>query len=538
MIRNLVINQELNESTADYVAKIDATLVFWGPLGIQDVFLTRRLDYNTVRYACTIVIAEPGPAVFRAAYFERTITQTVEAQVDAFFAANPTYRAVFVRDVSQEVRRRLDRDSVMILYIASLVPNCGQDRSRPVIVQAILDIAPGATGQVSLVTALGLAADVFEVTNRSGVLWEGGERGYAQVAPGTCAWVGFRTSCDPVPPENLVPPSIEGTAYEGYEMSVVSLGVWAGTGNTYTWEWQRNGVTIPGTTDAMTYMGVYADNGAAITILVSATNSLGGPVAEPSNALEQWIPTDLPYAMPMWYDPADASTVTVVAGRISQVDNKAAATPDAVQGTGSAQPLYSDVNGIGAIECDTFGKSLEIGSLGFNQNQTWSLLYGTSSPYAYSVPVSGRCQISGVGGRFSFTRESAAPQQLVQRPGAASFPAAPQLPASDGVGAHTHTKPATVGGNINQVTSYQNGSGPSTYSGSVAVTFADANNSRINAVAATGNRGTCTYLDVILVLGVLTDSEREKWEGYEAWKYHDTSNLPLSHPYKHVAPTP
>jgi hypothetical protein len=35
----------------------------------------------------------------------------------------------------------------------------------------------------------------------------------------------------------------------------------------------------------------------------------------------------------------------------------------------------------------------------------------------------------------------------------------------------------------------------------------------------------------------LADSDREKVEGYLAWKYNLTSNLPIGHPYKNIVPT-
>lgn len=195
MISYQVINQELNESTPDYVARIDAAFVAAGALGLQDVFITRRLDYNTVRFATTLALTDPGPAAVRVSYFTRTSAATVDAQIATFFAANPTYRVIFVRDVSQEIRRRLDHDAVMVFYITSLIPNCGQDRSRPVIVQALEEIAAGATGQVQLVSAAGLLPDTFQVTNRSSSVWEVDTRGYAQVAPGTCLWDGYAGCC-------------------------------------------------------------------------------------------------------------------------------------------------------------------------------------------------------------------------------------------------------------------------------------------------------------------------------------------------------
>jgi hypothetical protein len=120
----------------------------------------------------------------------------VDALAAAFFAAHPTYRVHFCIDISLERRRSLLRNSVLALYVDSVMPNCGSDRSRPVVVEAVDTMVAGATGTVALVTASGLASNQFEVTNRSGFTWHAGQRGYAAAAMGTCDWDGYGTCCD------------------------------------------------------------------------------------------------------------------------------------------------------------------------------------------------------------------------------------------------------------------------------------------------------------------------------------------------------
>lgn len=187
--------QDLNEAVSGYVARLDARLQALGPIGLQDTVLTRRLDLNTIRYELTLSYQQPGTASMRAAFFAATTAQSVDAQVAAAFALLPSARIVFVHDVSQERRRKLDHDSVMVIYTETLVPNCGQDRSRPVIVEANALIAAGASGSCTLVTASGLTADVITVLNRSGAAWAAGKRGYAAARPGTCIWDGYPTCC-------------------------------------------------------------------------------------------------------------------------------------------------------------------------------------------------------------------------------------------------------------------------------------------------------------------------------------------------------
>ena len=533
MIRYIPVNQQLNQSTQDYVDSVSDALIAAGAVGVQDVFVTRRLDYQTVRFATTLVITDPGPAQVRAAYFSTLAGSSVDTQVDAFFAANPTYRILFVRDVSQEIRRRLDRDAVMVFYIEGLIPNCGQDRSRPVIVQALGDIAAGATGQVQLAGAVGVESDVFTVTNRSALLWSDGARGYAQVQPWSCMWVGYPTCCAPAAPVNVTPPSISGVAYSGYTLTAVP-GAWIGA-TTVTGQWHRNGVPIFGAT-ATTYLVTVADEGVPLTYVEDGGNGTG-TTQQASNALQQFTPLDL--APDLAYDPADATTVSLVGSRIAAVANKGTFGVNPLnEGVANDQPLYDTLDGKGTINCDFTGKSMDFGSIGATDTTAFSLLLGTAPPYDYTSPVSGRVQFGSNSNfnRFCFTRDDDPLHTIVQRPAGFNSGTLVLAQAPTGPTAETHTKPAGVS-NVNDCNSYQNGSGSQNYT-STSVSFGVDNGNTINTVNLNGNRRACQYLYLAVLTRVITTTEREKWEGFLAWRYHDTSNLPLAHPYKNTPPLP
>lgn len=188
--------QQLNEATQVFASRLDAYLQALGGIGLQDVPLNRRLDMNAIRYELTLQYASGGPQTFRAAYFSTVLSSVpVDTQFSTFFAGLPSSRAAFILDVSQERRRALDHDAVLVIYTSNLVPNCGQDRSRPVIVQALGNIAAGASGNVQLVSSTGLITGTFAAVNRSGAVWAAGTRGYAAVRPGTCIWDGYPTCC-------------------------------------------------------------------------------------------------------------------------------------------------------------------------------------------------------------------------------------------------------------------------------------------------------------------------------------------------------
>jgi hypothetical protein len=91
------------------------------------------------------------------------------------------------------------------------------------------------------------------------------------------------------PPINTVPPVIAGSATEGQLLNVSSTGTWStGTApvTSQTYQWQRNGVDIPGAGGLTTtsYTTVAADLGAMITCVVTRTTP-GGSGSGASNAI-------------------------------------------------------------------------------------------------------------------------------------------------------------------------------------------------------------------------------------------------------------
>jgi hypothetical protein len=74
-------------------------------------------------------------------------------------------------------------------------------------------------------------------------------------------------------PVNTTPPSISGVAQVGSTLTA-SPGIWANSPESYTYQWKRNGVNIAGAT-ASTYVPAVADQGLALSVAVTASNSGG-----------------------------------------------------------------------------------------------------------------------------------------------------------------------------------------------------------------------------------------------------------------------
>lgn len=97
----------------------------------------------------------------------------------------------------------------------------------------------------------------------------------------------------PSAPTNTVAPSITGTATVGQTLTA-AVGTWTGSPS-YARQWLRNGTAISGATGT-TYLLIAADQGASISVRITATNAGGsaqatsagvGPVAAAATAPSQ-----------------------------------------------------------------------------------------------------------------------------------------------------------------------------------------------------------------------------------------------------------
>lgn len=85
------------------------------------------------------------------------------------------------------------------------------------------------------------------------------------------------------PPVNVIAPFISGAPVVGQNLTA-NAGTWVPSeGVTYSYQWQANGVDIPGAT-GQTYIPTPGDEGMTLTVVVTATNIAGSADAE-SNAV-------------------------------------------------------------------------------------------------------------------------------------------------------------------------------------------------------------------------------------------------------------
>lgn len=254
---------------------------------------------------------------------------------------------------------------------------------------------------------------------------------------------------------------------------------------------------------------------------------------------QRWTPTELGSTVIAWYDASDASTITLVSGVVSQWDDKSGNGKNLTQGTASLRPSVSsaDLNGLDTVrfQSDWLATSSNI----FSSTSVTAM-------HAYMVaraPETGRITFNA---QISFNGDNDATRFLIAIPGGAK----------------------------NSAEHYWNHSGTNTYiviGSQSASEFPEylltvskgATNATARLFTSTGNHtssgtdgtGTASTLrvggitagvwefptdwklaELIVCSAEQGTADRDRVEGYLAWKWGLVSYLDSGHTYKTQAP--
>ena len=231
-----------------------------------------------------------------------------------------------------------------------------------------------------------------------------------------------------------------------------------------------------------------------------------------------WTPASTTTAA--WFDASDASTITESGGAVSQWNDKSGNSYNLAQGTGAAQPVTgsSTINSLNAMAWTTAKFMSSATPAGAN----WQDVYVVAK-------WTGAGTFSTYNGLFTGSNNSG---------------------TDGGIGWIGHT------GSVNSYTGtkwwdnlYLNGT--SSTGAAVLPTMASdfvvdfSANSPISVTGMTVGRDR-TYSgrgwegligEVIAFNSKLSTADRQKTEGYLAWKWGTEGSLPAAHPYKSAAPT-
>lgn len=247
-----------------------------------------------------------------------------------------------------------------------------------------------------------------------------------------------------------------------------------------------------------------------------------------------WTPAALGSALALWLDASDASTITLNGSAVSQWNDKSGNNRHATQATAANQPTYSatGLNGKPTLTFDGSSDNLQatIPSLA-NQNNISFFVVTQILTRKYGVFLSS----GGVGGTPG-VRWGLFGQGNLTADGLGWAGAGADINLGNGslVPINTpyqsvYTKTPTqwqILLNGSTISSVNDTSFPtSTWSLFVGSEIAGAY--QANALAS----------EIIIIGGILSTTDRQRLEGYLAWKWGLEANLPANHPFRNTPPT-
>lgn len=350
----------------------------------------------------------------------------------------------------------------------------------------------------------------------------------------------------PSAPVNTVAPVVTGTGYVGYTLTTTN-GTWTGSpAPTFTYQWRRNGVNIGGATSS-TYVVTLTDEGVPVDCVVTATNGSGSANAT-SNSIEQWVPTDAGIVSG-WWDALSPSTITIATGVSLWTNRGSTANLNVEQSVGGNQPAYSATAWDGVRPAITFDgtddRLRNTAASVFMQNVGGGTTVAAAEPT--SLASADRAILSAsIGGGDANARQTIRSNLSLSQwvIGARRLDADATLGIANGptsalttriIGGQTdHTNDRArpvVDGTASAWTTPYKGAGNTSNTASDRVAL--GSNSAANANFWQGK-----IAEVIHYNSVLPDEDLNKLNGYLAWRWGVTANLPGGHPYKSSPPLP
>ncbi len=240
-----------------------------------------------------------------------------------------------------------------------------------------------------------------------------------------------------------------------------------------------------------------------------------------------WRPDALAGSLSLWLDAEDASTITLNGSTVSQWSDKSGNGRNATQATAVNQPTYtaSGLNGKPVLTFDGANDTLSYdGTFLANTDYTVTAVHYRSDPKDFNWFLGGG--IAGVNQNFLMGYEASTKLRWGQ------------------FGNDVDTFGQTyVAGLPSTVVARQSGAdGKSTFINGVAsgVSANTANlisNAGANIGSFLGSFFVGGMAEIVMTTSALSTNDRQKLEGYLAWKWGLQTNMPADHPYKLLPPT-
>lgn len=274
-------------------------------------------------------------------------------------------------------------------------------------------------------------------------------------------------------------------------------------------------------------------------------------------ATSLWTPSQL--TSEVWFDAADPTTITLNVSNVSQWNDKSGNNRNATQGTSSFQPLFVNnvSNGLPALQTDG-GDTLAIQNRSnLFQNVGDATIAIVIKYVTGTYPINSISAFVSTGTNSSQSRLalSASPSSDVSRLGILA-----RRNDADSAGIlNTSTARSSILnsvsiqiGNVNyqsaQANNFTNGT-QDLINSPILTAGLTQNSIPLNAslfsIAGIGSTpppptnplpSGCQLFEVLMFNSSLSTTDRQKLEGYLAWKWGTVANLPVGHPFKNSPP--
>ncbi len=345
----------------------------------------------------------------------------------------------------------------------------------------------------------------------------------AAVTP--CTTPGTPTSLEATPGESAMtlswtaPTSNGGVALTDYTVQYREL-------NAPTWTTLAD-ATSTVTTATVTGLTV----GTTYEFRVAALNAVGSgsyTAAVSGDGSTAWGPEDLSGGLGLWLDADDAATLTLSGAALAEWSDKSGHLRHGTQATSANQPahLATVMNSRGAVVFDGVDDTVPFdGSFALNSDYTAAAALARSSNQSNNYFLGGTTLSANANLALGWNTDTAL--------------------------AHAHylndyelAVSGYSGSSVDQVLTFRHSSteGKSTWIDGGASTGSSNDTTSLSAWAGSSlGRHASSYFggrvgEVVMVTSALATGEREKLEGYLAWKWGTTALLASNHPYKDLPP--
>jgi hypothetical protein len=253
-----------------------------------------------------------------------------------------------------------------------------------------------------------------------------------------------------------------------------------------------------------------------------------------------WRPTEISTAL--WLDAEDASTITLNGSTVSQWNDKSGNGRNATQATAAAQPTYvaSSIGGKPALVFDGASSDwMNTGTLNVAMQNDYTVLAAlattntSTGSFWYLVPGFLGGERGGVGADHGLGFNGLTPITGVGGPADAMLQAT--SPVTSGSPAIAHWDRASTTGTCRW---YLNGTSNGQGTGETGARTYN-NGMALGSMWENGGGQWLSFRvgEIVVASSVLPTDNRQRLEGYLAWKWGLESNLPANHPYKLLPPT-